>query len=122
MRFKNSLIVLSIVVPLVSYAGDDSGWTDNTRSKMVEGCTDSIIENVVATYKKQSGLSASAALPAEVQKGLEEEIIPEVRKTCVCTVEKVEAEHTYKEVESDISIMQRAGASIGTPEGCPLNI
>lgn len=119
MCFKKSLIVLCFLLPVVSYAAE---WTDDTKSKMVEGCADSIVENIVADYKKSSGLSESDPLPAEVQQGLDREIVPELEKTCTCTIDKVAAEHSYDEVESDISIMQRAGASIGTPEGCPLNI
>ena len=122
MNLNKTVVTLSILFPLASYAADDTGWTDETRSKMVQGCVDSISENVVASYKQQSGLSASDPLPAEVQEGLEREVIPELEKTCICTIEKVEAEHSYQEVESDVSILQRAGASIDTPEGCPLNI
>ena len=119
MYFKKSLIVLFFFLPFTSFAAD---WTDETKSKMVDGCVDSITENVVADYKKSSGLSASDPLPAEVQEGLDREIVPELEKTCTCTIDRVAAEHSYEEVESDISIMQRAGASIDTPEGCPLNI
>ncbi len=122
MNLKKIVVTLSILLPLVSYAADDTGWTDGIRSKMVQGCVDSITENVVTAYKQQSGLSASDPLPVEVQEGLEGEVIPELEKTCICTIEKVEAEHSYQEVESDVSILQRAGASIDTPEGCPLNI
>ncbi len=89
---------------------------------MIDGCVDSIIENIVVDYKKLSGLSVSDSLPTEVQEGLDREIVPELVKTCTCTIDNVAAEHSYEEIESDISIMQRAGASIGTPEGCPLNI
>ena len=119
MYFKKSLIVLCFFLPAASFATE---WTDDTKSKMVEGCVDSITENVVADYKKSSGLSASDSIPAEVQEGLDREIVPELEKTCTCTIDRVAAEHSYEEVESDISIMQRAGASMGTPEGCPLNI
>ena len=110
------------IVPLIAQADDERGWTDDKREKMVMGCMDSIVENVVSAYKQQSGLSPSDSLSKEVQEGLDSAIVPEVEKTCKCTIDKVEAEHTYDEIEGDITIMQRAGASIDTPEGCKLDI
>lgn len=121
MTLKKTLTVLAVVFPLFSYAAD-SGWTEEYQSRMVSGCVDSIKENVVANYKQQAGLSESDPLPPEVQTGLDQEIVPELEKTCTCTIDRVVAEHSYVEVEKDLSILQRAGASIGTPEGCPLNL
>ncbi|GEM_PF-5126074 len=122
MILKKCLTILVTVMPLVVHAAIGSGWTDETRSTMISGCVDSITKSMIATYRQQAGLSESDPLPENVQQGVQREIIPELRKTCTCTIDRIIEKHTYQEVEDDLSILKRAGASIGSPNGCPLNL
>ena len=103
-------------------AAPSEGWSKNLQSEVVNGCVGSLKDAVTMSTRQQLGLQASEPLPEETRKTLESDMVPEFRKTCSCTVERVAERHSYQEVQSNPALLEQEAAKVGKPGGCPLNL
>ncbi len=99
----------------------EESWSEKDQRDMLSGCTESVKERALESFRIQAKLDPEAPIPDEVMAALAR-MEPAFESTCRCVLERIMSTQTLREFLLDQSVMIREAQKVGTPEGCPLDL